>query len=108
MGFQKKWRRWILECLKNSTISILVNGSPVKEFKVGGGLSQGDTLSLFIFLLVIECFNMLMKKEVETRKFNGYRFEKGRNIFSLLQYTDIIIIGEKKWDNIKSIKANMV
>jgi hypothetical protein len=32
MGFHEKWRRWISECLKTASVSILVNGSPTNEF----------------------------------------------------------------------------
>lgn len=42
MGFYEIWRRWIRECLSTSSVSVLVNGSPTKEFKVGRGLRQGD------------------------------------------------------------------
>lgn len=50
MGFECKWREWILECLSSKTVSLLVNGSPTKEFKVGRGLRQGDPLSSFFFI----------------------------------------------------------
>lgn len=50
MGFNDKWCRWIHECLASATISVLVNGSPTEEFKVGRGLRQGDPLSPFYFL----------------------------------------------------------
>ncbi|KAJ9542842.1 hypothetical protein OSB04_029348 [Centaurea solstitialis] len=45
MGFGSKWRRWIEACLRSSTMSVLVNGSPTKEFGIGRGLRQGDPLA---------------------------------------------------------------
>ncbi|XP_071728802.1 uncharacterized protein [Rutidosis leptorrhynchoides] len=44
MGFGAKWRKWILSCLKSASISILVNGSPTREFSIGSGVRQGDPL----------------------------------------------------------------
>lgn len=38
MGFRERWRQWIHECISTAKISILVNGSPKKEFLVGKGL----------------------------------------------------------------------
>ena len=35
MGFGGKWCKWIEECLKSATVSVLVNGSPTKEFQMG-------------------------------------------------------------------------
>ncbi|GKD74139.1 hypothetical protein Tco_1332421 [Tanacetum coccineum] len=32
MGFGDKWCKWVDSCLRSSTISILVNGSPMEEF----------------------------------------------------------------------------
>jgi hypothetical protein len=42
MRFGNKWRRLIYECLSTSQLSVLVNGSPTREFRVGRGIRQGD------------------------------------------------------------------
>ncbi|XP_071708908.1 uncharacterized protein [Rutidosis leptorrhynchoides] len=42
MSFGSKWRRWILACLQSASISILVNGSPTKEFTLGRGIRQDE------------------------------------------------------------------
>ncbi|KAE8704998.1 hypothetical protein F3Y22_tig00110430pilonHSYRG00099 [Hibiscus syriacus] len=34
MGFGCKWRRWIWECISTVRVSVLLNGSPKKEFKM--------------------------------------------------------------------------
>ncbi|GKV31918.1 hypothetical protein SLEP1_g40572 [Rubroshorea leprosula] len=40
MGFNVTWRKWIQECLQLSTISILVNGSPTRQFPVSKGIRE--------------------------------------------------------------------
>nr|GEX27833.1 RNA-directed DNA polymerase, eukaryota [Tanacetum cinerariifolium] len=57
-GFGDKWCKWIQCCFKSSRGSILVNGSPTKEFDFGRGLKQGDPLSSFIFILVMESLHL--------------------------------------------------
>jgi hypothetical protein len=75
----------------------LVNGSPTKQFNIGRGLRQGDPLSPFLFLLAAEGFNLLMKKAVEIGKFDGFRFDRGEDQFTHLQYADdTLIIGNKE------------
>nr|GEX05253.1 RNA-directed DNA polymerase, eukaryota, reverse transcriptase zinc-binding domain protein [Tanacetum cinerariifolium] len=53
-GFGEKWCKWIQSCLYSSRVSVLVNGSPTKEFQFHKGLKQGDPLSPFLFTLVME------------------------------------------------------
>lgn len=104
MGFNALWRKWIRECLNSSTILVLVNGSPTEEFKVGRGLHQGDPLSPFLFLIVAEGLNMMFRETVSLGCFTGYKV--GDVSISHLQFAnDTLIIGEKRYENVWSIKA---
>jgi hypothetical protein len=38
MRFQEGWLKWMRACIFQSSMSILVNGSPTADFKVGRGL----------------------------------------------------------------------
>ncbi|XP_071689267.1 uncharacterized protein [Rutidosis leptorrhynchoides] len=70
MGFGVKWRSWILTCIKSASISILVNGSPMDEFKFERGVRQGDPLSPFLFIIVAEGLNLLTKSAVQNGLFS--------------------------------------
>lgn len=71
MGFSAVWRKWILECLNTTSVSVLVNGNPKEEFSMGQGLRQGDPLSPSLFLLVAEGLRVMLKKTVEIGKLKG-------------------------------------
>nr|GEW81074.1 RNA-directed DNA polymerase, eukaryota, reverse transcriptase zinc-binding domain protein [Tanacetum cinerariifolium] len=43
-GFGEKWCKWIQSCLNSSRGSVLVNGSPTKEFQFHKGLFNGIKL----------------------------------------------------------------
>jgi len=47
VGFCRKWIRWIKGCLESAFVSVLVNGSPTREFFPKKGLWQGDS-SFFV------------------------------------------------------------
>jgi hypothetical protein len=71
-GFCYKWIRWIRACVFAGNLSVLVNGSPTKEFNIQRGLKQGDPLAPFLFLLVAEGVGGVMKKAVNDRLFKGF------------------------------------
>ena len=71
-GFFDKWRRWISFCLSNVHFSILINGSPYGFFGSSRGLRQGDPLSPFLFILVMEAFSRMLDKAVLQGRLSGF------------------------------------
>ena len=60
-----------MECISTASASVLVNGCPADEFKFERGLTQGDPLSPFLFLITAEGLNVMMKALVEASLFSG-------------------------------------
>ncbi|GJT24730.1 RNA-directed DNA polymerase, eukaryota [Tanacetum coccineum] len=79
-GFGSRWCGWIAGCLKSSTALVLVNGSPTKEFRFQNGLRQGDPLSPFLFLLVMEFLHIFFYNALQQGFFKGVGI--GRNVGS--------------------------
>lgn len=71
MGFGRKWRAWIASCLKSTTVFVLVNGSLTEEFCMERGVRQGDPLSPFLFLIVAEGLNVVMREACSQGVFRG-------------------------------------
>lgn len=71
-GYGDKWRRWIKGFISTTNFSIIINGKPRGKIKATRGLRQGDPLSLFLFIIIMDCFSRLMAKAVEENYIKGY------------------------------------
>lgn len=61
-GFCKHWIKWILALVKSSRFSILVNKSPFEPFSPSRGIRQGDPLSPFLFVILMEGLSRIIVK----------------------------------------------
>ncbi|CAK8537008.1 unnamed protein product [Lathyrus sativus] len=105
MGFGSLWRKWMDNLIFQSKMSVLVNGSPTKEFEVEKGLRQGDPLSPFLFVIVAEGLAGLVRKSQELGEFEGF-VVNGKCMVDLLQFADdTLIVGEGTWKHVWAIKA---
>nr|GEX14101.1 RNA-directed DNA polymerase, eukaryota, reverse transcriptase zinc-binding domain protein [Tanacetum cinerariifolium] len=76
LGFGSRWRTWINNCLMSARTSILINGSPTLEFSLKRGLRQGDPLSPFLFIIVMEGLHMALNDGIASNMFHGVRIVK--------------------------------
>jgi len=54
LGFCTGWISWIKGYMESSTMSVLVNGSPIEEFCNQKSLRQADPMAFFLFLVIAE------------------------------------------------------
>lgn len=86
-------------------MSVLVNGSPTKDFEVGRGLRQGDSLSSFLFVLVDEGLTGLISKVVVRGEFDGFRVKEGLTLEIIQFADDTLFIESGGWKNLWCLKA---
>ncbi|KAE8734259.1 hypothetical protein F3Y22_tig00000778pilonHSYRG00435 [Hibiscus syriacus] len=74
LWLQQRRRRgpWIWECISSPRVSILVNRSPTKEFRMRKGIRQGNSLSPFLFISVNEALHLLLMKAEKVGNIEGY------------------------------------
>ncbi|GKE13007.1 RNA-directed DNA polymerase, eukaryota, partial [Tanacetum coccineum] len=103
-GFGNKWCKWIQCCLRSSRGSILVNGSPTEEFQFGKGLKQGDPLSPFLFILVMESLHISFQRIVDAGRFHGIKMGGGSvNLSHMFYADDAVFIGQWCESNITTL-----
>lgn len=87
-GFPSTWINWIKECVSSAHSSVLVNGSPTREFRMEKGLRQGDPLSPFLFILAVEGVSMIFKRAQGVGLINGVVVAPNNPILTHLQFAD--------------------
>ncbi|GJU52083.1 RNA-directed DNA polymerase, eukaryota, reverse transcriptase zinc-binding domain protein [Tanacetum coccineum] len=102
-GFGEKWCRWIQSCLRSSRGSVIVNGSPTKEFQFYKGLKQGDPLSLFLFILVMESLHVSFQRVVDAGLFKGIVLAPSFHLSHMFYADDAIFMGQWSEYNIDTI-----
>ncbi|KAL9999607.1 putative RNA-directed DNA polymerase [Helianthus debilis subsp. tardiflorus] len=107
MGFSPVWCDWIRGILMASRASVLVNGSPTFEFGCQKGIRQGDPLSPFLFIILMEAFSGMLKQACVLGAFHGIKLPNNGPLLSHLLYADdAMILGE--WTSVNFINLKRI
>lgn len=80
MGFRNRLLSWMNAYVFSSTMHVLMNGSLTKELQVGTGLLQGDPLSPFLFLLVVEGLSSIVSNSTIQGKYLPFKVCKNLHL----------------------------
>ncbi|GJX88576.1 RNA-directed DNA polymerase, eukaryota [Tanacetum coccineum] len=103
-GFGPRWCSWIRGIFSSNMSSILVNGSPTKEFPISCGLKQGDPLAPLLFILVMESLHLSVSRAVNDGIFKGLQLHDQVTLSHLFYADDVVFVGE--WSNLNL--ANLI
>ena len=92
LGFGQRWIRWIMNCVTTTSMSILLNGSPLKPFKMEKGLRQGDPLSPYLFILVSKALVCILRKAHDINLIEAVKIGKTKINLKHLQFADDTLI----------------
>ena len=87
-GFDHNWMRWVMALVTSSNFSILVNGSPYDVFLPSRGLRQGDPLSPFLFILMMEGLGWSIKHARVMGKIQGLPLKENGQVLTHQQFVD--------------------
>ena len=87
-GFHEEWVQWIMNITSTPFFSILLNGAPTKKLQHSRGIRQGDPLSPFLFILMVEGLSRVIKEKVEKREFRGMNLYAYSKFISHQQFMD--------------------
>ncbi|GJR09904.1 RNA-directed DNA polymerase, eukaryota [Tanacetum coccineum] len=94
---------WIQSCLDLREDPILVNVVQREEFQFYKGLKQGDPLSPFLFILIMESLHLSFQRVVDNGMFNGIKLSSSLSISHLFYADDAVFMGQWCDGNISTL-----
>nr|XP_043629901.1 uncharacterized protein LOC122601202 [Erigeron canadensis] len=104
LGFPRKWCDWIYVVLASARSAVLVNGSPTFEFQCFKGMRQGDPISPFLFIVVMEALSTMLRKASCNWSLKGISLPNNGPVISHLLYADdCAFLGEWSVENLNMV-----
>ena len=108
-GFSPIWRSWMRGCLSSTRIAILVNGSAKECIKASRGLRQGDPLSPFLFMLLVDVLSRMIFRAKERGLAEGFLFGRYRTKVFILQFAyDTIFFSKASLELLQNLKITLL
>ena len=104
MNFGDVWIDWIKGLICSAKVSVLVNGSPTNQFGLEKGVRQGDLLSPYIFIIVMEGLILALCEANEKRLIRGIELPNDGSVITNLHYADdALFLGKWNGANIRHL-----
>ena len=105
MGFGERWINWIRWCISTASLSFFINETPFGFFRSTRGLRQGDPLSPYLSILVMEVLSQLLTKASCGGFVEGFKMGKnsgeGKDLLHLLFVDDTLIFCNANSENLR-------
>lgn len=95
MGFHDTWVHWVMQTVTTVKFSVFANGAKRANVTPSRGLRQGDPLSPYLFLLVIDVLSKLLIQGVSGNLFTGIKLGTHCPTISHLFFADDAIVFAK-------------
>ena len=98
---------WIKECMTSPRFSVSVNGELAGFFAGKKGLRQGDSISPYIFIMIMEVLSKLFEKLVDEEGMSLHPLCAHPRVTHLLFADDLLVFSDGSNHSINGIKAVM-
>nr|GEX00333.1 putative RNA-directed DNA polymerase, eukaryota, reverse transcriptase zinc-binding domain protein [Tanacetum cinerariifolium] len=83
--------------------SIIINDNLTEEFQFFKGLKQGDPLSPFLFILIMESLHLSFQRVVDAGMFMGIKLSLSLNLSHMFYADDVVFLGQWCDGNINTL-----
>ncbi|KAL0293636.1 UNVERIFIED_CONTAM: hypothetical protein Sradi_6926500, partial [Sesamum radiatum] len=99
---------WIVECVSTPTFSVCFNGAPHGFFRGARGLRQGDPMSSFLFVLVMEVLTLILQQRIEQNGGFSYHWRcEAIQLFQLGFADDLLLFSSADTKSIYMFKDGL-
>ncbi|KAL2247314.1 UNVERIFIED_CONTAM: hypothetical protein Sindi_2583700, partial [Sesamum indicum] len=106
-GFPLTFVKWIEECVTTPSFSVGLNGKPHGFFRGARGLRQGDPLSPYLFVLVMEVLHLGFLQLIDQEELFSYHWKcEAARIFQLGFADDVILFSRADMESLRIFKAD--
>ncbi|KAL2235482.1 UNVERIFIED_CONTAM: hypothetical protein Sindi_1280400 [Sesamum indicum] len=107
-GFPSTFLKWIEACVTTPSFSIVLNGKPHGFFKGAKGLRQGDPLSPYLFVLVIEVLHLGFLQLIDQNEVFSFHWKcDTARVFQLGFADDLLLLCRADIDSIRVFKVGL-
>ncbi|XP_074298419.1 uncharacterized protein LOC141629294 [Silene latifolia] len=104
-GFPDKTIKLIMGCVNSVTYEVLLNGSPLQQFRPSCGLRQGDPLSPYLFILCMEVLSYNVEHAHQVGRIRGIKLCRGVSPLTHLFFADdSVFFLQDKGDSARQLK----
>ncbi|XP_013624949.1 PREDICTED: uncharacterized protein LOC106331168 [Brassica oleracea var. oleracea] len=106
-GFPPLFVSWIQECITSPRFFVALNGELAGFFEGKKGLRQGDSISPYLFIMIMEVLSRLLNKAQIENKFQLHPLCNSPRITHLLFADDLLVFSDGSRASVSGIKAVM-
>ncbi|KAL2224372.1 UNVERIFIED_CONTAM: hypothetical protein Sindi_2957000 [Sesamum indicum] len=107
-GFPQTFTRWIEECVTTAAFSIGLNGNPHGFFAGARGLRQGDPLSPYLFVLVMEVLHLGLLQLIEQDSQFSFHWKcEPTKVFQLGFADDLLLFCRADLNSLGTLKRGL-